>query len=116
VTFSTKIVENILYRCGHQTALAAFSHQFQRFALYQGMVTKLPVYGRSSESGYTFFRVPAFPRTWTMTPLLAMTLVRSDQIRSFLIRLARPKGWEAAGYDDLRIIQQPDSSSRHCRV
>jgi hypothetical protein len=40
------------------------------------------------------------------TPLLATTLVRADQVRSFLVRLTRPEGWEAAIYDDLRIIQQ----------
>jgi hypothetical protein len=40
------------------------------------------------------------------TTLFTATLVRADQIRTFLIRLARPGGWEATVYDDLRIIQR----------
>jgi hypothetical protein len=42
----------------------------------------------------------------TAPPLLNATLLRGDQVRSFLIRLARPEGWEAAVYDDLRLVQQ----------
>jgi hypothetical protein len=45
-------------------------------------------------------------RAMTASPLLVTTLMRGNQIRSFLIRLAQREGWEAAVYDDLRIIQQ----------
>jgi hypothetical protein len=38
--------------------------------------------------------------------LLVTTPMRRDQIRSFLIRLAQREGWEAAVYDDIRIVQR----------
>jgi hypothetical protein len=47
-----------------------------------------------------------------MPPLLAMTLVRNDHVRSFRIRQA-PAGWESSELQDQRIVQQKCHADWH---
>lgn len=47
------------------------------------------------------------------TPLLAATLVRADHVRSFHVRAARPAGWEAAQFEDQRVVQQRRCTDWH---
>ena len=48
-----------------------------------------------------------------ITPLLAMTLVRNDHVRSFRIRQAHPTGWEASELQDQRVVQQRSHTDWH---
>ena len=47
------------------------------------------------------------------TPLFATTLVRADHVRSFYVRQAGQDGWEAAQFEDQRVVQQLRCSDWH---
>ena len=46
-------------------------------------------------------------------PLLAATLVRADQTRTFHIQRAEPSGWEIAEHEDGRVVRRKHQTDWH---